>query len=232
MKIYPFALLLCIAVPLWGQTSATPPDNPSPQTEQQQQNERRPQRRGVTSFWPAVSAANSAGKLTPGEKFRLFGFNTFNPFPIASAAAQAGLSQAFDSPEGFGQGAEGYGKRFGAAYANTATSQFFGTFFFPTILKQDPRYFRRGEGSGGSRIGYAVTRVFITRNDSGSHAPNVSFLLAAGSSAAISNLYYPAGSRNFGDAAIRFGTDYGVQAGFNVFKEFWPDMKRKLFKKK
>ncbi len=223
MKTCLVALLLCLAVPLWAQT-ANPPDKPIPQTEQ-----KRPERRGVTSFWPAVSAASSAGKLTPGEKFRLFGFNTLNPFPIAAAAAQAGFSQAFDSPEGFGQGAEGYGKRFGAAYANTATSQFFGTFFFPSILKQDPRYFRQGEGSGGSRIGYAVSRVFVTRNDSGRHAPNVSFLLAAGSSAAISNLYYPAGSRNFGDAAIRFGTDYATQAGFNVFKEFWPDIKHKFF---
>ena len=230
MKLCRLALFLCLAASLWAQT-ATPPENPTPQTDQAPK-EKRPQRRGVTSFWPAVSAADSAGKLTPGQKFRLFGFNTFNPFPIASAAAQAGLSQAFDSPEGFGQGAEGYGKRFGAAYANTATSQFFGTFLFPSILKQDPRYFRQGEGSGGSRIVYAVTRVFITRNDSGKRAPNVSFLLAAGSSAAISNLYYPAGSRQFGDAAIRFGTEYGTQAGFNLFKEFWPDIKHKLFKKK
>jgi len=230
LKLCRFLLLLCLAGSLWAQTTTTPPENPTPQTDQAQK-EKRPQRRGVTSFWPAVSAADSAGKLTPGEKFRLFGFNTFNPFPIASAAAQAGFSQAFDSPEGFGQGAEGYGKRFGAAYANTATSQFFGTFFFPTILKQDPRYFRKVDGSGGSRIRYAVTRVFITRNDSGKQAPNVSFLLAAGSSAAISNLYYPAGSRQFGDAAIRFGTEYGTQAGFNLFKEFWPDIKRKVFKK-
>jgi hypothetical protein len=221
------ALLLCLAAPLCAQTSPAP-ENQKPQAEQTQK-EKRPQRRGVTSFWPAASAASSAGKLSPSQKFELFGFNTFNPFPIAAAAAQAGFSQAIDSPEGYGQGAEGYGKRFGAAYADTATSQFFGTFFFPSILKQDPRYFRKAEGSNGSRIGYAVSRVFITRNDSGKQAPNISFLLAAGSSAAISNLYYPAGNRNFGNAAIRFGTAFGTQAGFNVFKEFWPDIKHKLF---
>ena len=227
MKIYRVALLLCLAAPLLAQTATTLPDNPTPQ-----QKDRRPERRGVTSFWPAVSAASTAGKLTPGEKFRLFGFNTVNPFPIAAAAARAGFSQAIDSNSGFGQGAEGYGKRFGAAYADTATSQFFGTFLFPSILRQDPRYFRRVEGSPGSRIGYALSRVFVTRNDSGRSAPNISYLLGAASSAALSNTYYPAGSRNAGDAAIRFGTAYGVQAGFNVFKEFWPDIKQKLFKKK
>ncbi len=229
MNVSRLALVLCTAATLAAQTA--PPTDSSSRTDRAT-NDTRPQRRGVSSFWPAVSAATSDGKLTPGQKFRLFGFNTFNPFPITAAAAQAGFSQAIDSPEGYGQGAEGYGKRFGAAYANTATSQFFGTFFFPSILRQDPRYFRKtGNSTAGTRIGYAVTRVFITRNDSGRQAPNVSFWLAAGSSAAISNLYYPAGSRNFGDAAIRFGTAFGTQAGFNVFKEFWPDIREKIFHK-
>jgi hypothetical protein len=198
LKSIRLALVLCIAGTLCAQT-ATLPDKPTPQTEAAA-NEKRPAHRGVTSFWPAVSAASTAGKLTPGEKFRLFVFNTANPFPIIAAAATAGFSQAIDSNQGYGQGAEGYGKRFGAAYADSASTQFFGTFLFPVLLKQDPRYFRKGEGSG-SRVGYAVSRILITRNDSGHNAPNVSLWLGSASSAALSNTYYPAGDRSSGDAA-------------------------------
>jgi hypothetical protein len=229
LKPIRLALVLCIAGTLFAQT-ATPPDKPTAQTDAAAK-EKRPARRGVTSFWPAVSAASTAGKLTPGEKFRLFVFNTANPFPIAAAAATAGFSQAIDSNEGYGQGAEGYGKRFGAAYADTASTQFFGTFLFPVLLKQDPRYFRKAEGGGGSRIGYAVSRILITRNDSGHSAPNVSLWLGSASSAALSNTYYPAGNRSSGDAAVRFGTSLAVEAAFNLAKEFWPDVKHKLFHK-
>jgi hypothetical protein len=230
LKSISLALVLCISGVLCAQT-ATPPEAPAPQAQQDDQKPKRSVRRGVTSFWPAVSAASTAGKLTPGEKFRLFGFNTMNPFPVATAAARAGFSQAIDSNEGFGQGGEGYAKRFGAAMADTASTQFFGTFLYPVILKQDPRYFRKGEGSTGSRIGYALSRTFVTRTDSGHSAPNVSFFLASTSAAALSMTYYPAGDRSAGDAAVRFGTLYASQAGFNLFKEYWPDIKHKLFGK-
>jgi hypothetical protein len=221
------ALVLCITGTLCAQT-ATPPDAPAPQV----QNEKTPARRGVTSFWPAVSAAGSAGKLTPGQKFQLFGFNTLNPFPIAAAAAVAGFSQALDSNSGYGQGAEGYGKRFGAAYADNASTQFFGTFLYPVIFHQDPRYFRKANGTTSSRMGYAISRLFITRNDSGHSAPNVSLLLASASSAALSNVYYPAGDRSAGNASVRFGISFATEAGFNLMKEFWPDIKHKFSKKK
>jgi hypothetical protein len=224
-------LFLCFAASSLTAAQTPPvPDTPQPQTEQQKEN--RNTRRGVTTFWPAAASASTSGKLTPGQKFRLFGFNTVNPFPIAAAAAAAGISQAVDSQEGYGQGPEGYGKRFGAAYANTASSEFFGTFLFPVLFKQDPRYFRKVDGSGASRISYAVSRVFVTRNDSGSHGPNVSLLLGLGAAAALSNTYYPAGDRSAGDAALRFGITCAGAAGFNVFKEFWPDLKSKLFHKK
>ena len=227
-------LALCLSASLFAQQQASPATSDTSQTQPQAQSTETPKsspRKTVTSFWPAVSAAKSDAPLTPLGKLRLAGFNTLNPFPIASAAAQAGISQAIDSNSGYGQGGEGYAKRFGAYMGNTASSQFFGTFVFPTILHQDPRYFRKAEGPAKSRIGYAISRVFVTRTDAGRSAPNVSYWLGAGSAAALSNLYYPPGDRSFGDAATRFGISFASTAGFNIFKEFWPDIKRKVFKK-
>jgi hypothetical protein len=229
MKSVWFLPVLCIAGALSAQTTPAPAA-PTPQPQKEEKSTHKTHRT-VTSFWPAVSAANTAGGLTPGQKFKLFGYNTVNPFPIASAAAIAGVSQARNSNPGYGQGGEGYGKRFGAAYANNASTQFFGTFLYPTLFRQDPRYFRKETGSAGSRIGYSLTRLFVTRTDSGRSAPNISLWLATASSAALSNTYYPAGNRSAGDAADRFGISFGTQAGFNLLKEFWPDIKRKVFKK-
>ena len=229
MKSISLVLVLGIAGTLCAQT-APPPDAPTPQTQTERSGGISRHSRFPTLF-PAVDTAN-VGRLSAGQKFQLFLFNTANPYPVVVAAAQAGIGQAYDSNPGYGQGAEGYGKRFGAAYADNASIQFFGTFFYPVLLHQDPRYFRKAKGTGGSRLEYALSRVFVTRNDSGRNAPNVSFLLASASSAAISNTYYPAGSRSFNDAAYRFGIGFATQAGFNVVKEFWPDLRRKMSKKK
>jgi hypothetical protein len=217
-------LVLCAAATLYGQT-ATQPDVPR-QEHKKSWLERR------STFVPPLSTANSAGRLDPGQKFELFVYNTVNPYPLLATTARAGIGQAADWNHNYGQGAEGYGKRFGAAYADNASTQFFGTFLYPVLLRQDSRYFRKSSGSASVRIGYAISRVFVTRTDSGRSAPNASFWLASATAAALSNTYYPPGDRSAGDAAWRFGIAFGSQAGFNVAKEFWPDVKRKLSRKK
>jgi hypothetical protein len=98
---------------------------------------------------------------------------------------------------------------------------------FPTLLHQDPRYFRRREGSARSRLGYAISRLFITRGDSGRNQFNYSELAGAATSLAISNSYYPDG-RSVGNNLGRYGVQLGFDAASNVLKEFWPDLKRKL----
>ena len=226
MKAISVALVLGVAGTLCAQTAA-PPDAPTPQT----QNEKQSRLQRMPKLFPAVNTTD-AGRLSAGQKFQLFVYNTANPYPLVVAAAQAGISQADDSYHGYGQGAEGYGKRFGAAYADTASTQFFASFFYPVLFHQDPRYFRKVTGSGGSRIGYAISRVLVTRTDSGHSAPNVSFWMASASSAALSNLYYPAGDRSAADACQRAALGFGTEAGFNILKEFWPDIKHKFFKKK
>lgn len=139
----------------------------------------------------------------------------------------AGIGQANNSNPSFGQGIEGYAKRFGTTYADFAIENMMTEGIFPTLLHQDPRYFRRREGSGRSRVAYAMSRLFITRTDSGKNQFNYSEIAGAATSLAISNAYYP-DSRSIGNNLGRYALQLGFDAASNVLKEFWPDLKRKL----
>jgi hypothetical protein len=142
------------------QASATSPhtDRSSPQSKSKS-SER------IFGVVPAynITDARNAPPLTPTQKFELFSKATLDPFPVAAYAFQAGVSQASDTHSGYGQGLAGYGKRFGAALLDGTSARFFCTYAFPSLLHQDPRYFRKGEGSSWSRVGYSVTRGFVTR---------------------------------------------------------------------
>jgi hypothetical protein len=181
------------------------------------------------SFSPQLSAANDSRPMSASEKFEYFAIDTVNPFQLLASAASAGIDQADDRYPSWGQGGEGFGKRFAANYADAATTNFFATFLFPTVLRQDPRYFRKGEGTFGSRLGYAITRILVTRTDSGRLAPNASLLLGATASGALSNVYYPRDQQTGVNTAERIGITLGTSAGINVAKEFWPDVSHKLF---
>src|SRR3954468_1492680 len=177
----------------------------------------------------SLPTAPSASKpLTPGGKLKIAAFDAVHPLRIAGAAVSAGIAQASDPYPEWGDGGEGYAKRFGAAVADEASGHIFKGFLFPTILRTDPRYFRKGEGGAGHRIGYAVTRVFVTRTDSGHPTFNASEFLGAASSAALSTVYYPRSGSSSSDAVSRAGLGIASDMGWNVFKEFWPDIKKKL----
>src|SRR6185369_12713866 len=212
--------MILLSSGLWAQSTAVP-DAPTPQ----------PQHKRHFFSSPPMSYAKDAPPLGAGQKFELFLANTVNPFQLLSAAATAGFSQAIDSNHLYGQGGEGYGKRFGAAYADAASREFFGTFLFPSVLRTDPRYFRKEEGSFGSRTTYAISRVFVTRTDSKRSVPNVSLWAAAVASGGVANAYYPENERTVEQTFSRAGIAVGAQAGFNVFREFWPDIRRKVFKR-
>jgi hypothetical protein len=139
----------------------------------------------------------------------------------------SGIGQATNANPSFGQGVEGYAKRFGTTYADFAVENMMTEGIFPTLLHQDPRYFRRREGSARSRLGYAMSRLFITRGDSGRNQFNYSEVVGAATSLAISNAYYPDG-RSVGNNLGRYAVQLGFDAASNVLKEFWPDLKRKL----
>jgi hypothetical protein len=129
----------------------------------------------------------------------------------------------------FGQGAQGFGKYYGGAFADQAIGNIMTEGLFPTALHQDPRYFVRGEGGFWRRTGYALSREFITRGDDGHSHFNTSEFGGNAVAAGISNVYYPAADRSFGNTANKWGQQIALDAFFNVAKEFWPDVRKKFF---
>ena len=166
--------------------------------------------------------------LDAREKFILFVQNTVEPITFIGAGFNAGISQAANYDAQFGQGASGYGQRFGAALADSASGEFFGTFLFPVIFSQDPRYYRLHEGTTRKRIGHAIGHVFITQNDSGKSAFNYSEWFSVASTIALHNVYHPGNQRGFAPAAARVGITVGTDAAASVLREFWPEISRKL----
>jgi hypothetical protein len=179
-----------------------------------------------TNHRTAEESAN-VQKLTPRGKFSIAWHDTTDQAIFLQSAFLAGIGQATNGNPSFGQGTEGYAKRFGAAYCDFAVQNMMTEGVFPTLLHQDPRYFRRRNGTGRSRLGYAISRLFITKTDSGKHQFNYSEVVGGATSLAISNVYHPDG-RNVGDNMSRYGVQLGFDAASNVLKEFWPDLKRKL----
>ena len=142
-------------------------------------------------------------------------------------AVISGLGQATNANPSFGQGMAGYARRFGTTYGDFAVENMMTEGIFPALLHQDPRYFRRREGTARSRLSYAISRLFITRTDSGRNQFNYSEIVGSATSLAISNAYYPDG-RTVGNNMGRYAVQFGFDAASNVLKEFWPDLKRKL----
>jgi hypothetical protein len=166
--------------------------------------------------------------LGPSEKFDLFIKNNLEPVTFIGAGFNAGVAQAEDDDPTFGQGMAGYGKRYAAALADSASSDFFHTFFFPVLFRQDPRYYRRLEGSTGQRFGHAVSHVLIARSDSRHNMFNFSEWLGTVSAVALANTYHPGNRRGVGPAAQRIGISIGSDMGFDVLREFWPEIVRKF----
>jgi hypothetical protein len=166
--------------------------------------------------------------LAPGKKFHLFVRNTFEPVTIVASAFDAGLEQAEDVDPTFGQGAEGYGKRLGTAALDRVSSDFFHTFFFPVLFRQDPRYYRSGHGASSARLGHALTHVFVAHGDSGRKMFNFSEFLGTTASSALSNTYHPGNRRGAGPASERIALSIGTDMGFDVLREFWPEIVRKF----
>jgi hypothetical protein len=165
------------------------------------------------------------------EKFSMAAKGSFDPYEFTIVGIVAGIHQAANSDPGFGQGFEGYAKRYGAAFADQVDGNIMVGGVFPTILKVDPRYFRLGRGSFVHRFGYAIDRIFIARKDSGAHMFNIPEFAGNATAIAISNVYYPAADRNFSANFNDWGTQMGLDAFGNELKEFWPDIHEYLQKR-
>ena len=171
-----------------------------------------------------------APALTKGQKFDLMIRAYATPFPYLSAGFQAGLSQAFNSFEGYGQGASGSGKRFGSAFVDGFDSGFFSNYFYPVLFKQDPRYFRLGNSSTKKRRFASVfEQEFVTKKDSDrSRVFSYSNVFGALTAGGISNAYYPQEERGFGLTMSRTAVSFGWGIVGDFVLEFWPDVSHKL----
>ncbi len=186
---------------------------------------------GVVPIYNAVEVPHPFIPLTPKGKFKIAAEDSFDPYTWVINGIYAGAEQLNHQDREFGQGAAGYAKRYGALFADQAISTYFTEAFLPVLFHEDPRYFRRGEGNAWKRAGYAMTRVLITRIDSGGKRFNTSEIFGNAAGAAIGSLYHAPSERDGGEIAERFALGVISDAGFNVLKEFWPDMRHKVLKR-
>jgi hypothetical protein len=180
----------------------------------------------IPNFRTSPSLANYA-PLTTRQKFKLASDDAFDRGTFLLAAAFAGKSQLSNANPSFGQGVGGYAHYFVTSYADWAIGDYMTEAVLPGMLHQDPRYFRKGTGSGLGRLVYAMGQIFWTHTDSGGHTFNFSEIGGNAAAVAISQAYYPE-NRNPGDAAGKLAVQVGVDMASNVMKEFYPDLIRLL----
>jgi hypothetical protein len=161
-----------------------------------------------------------AAPLTWKQKFSLATRGTFDPAAVIGVGLAAGLEQANNTYPGYGQGAAGYGKRYAAKFMDGRTSDFLTHAVFPSLFRQDPRYYYQGYGTFKSRLGHALGSAFVTRSDSGHNAPNYSYLLGNTCAAALSNVYYPQANRGAQLVVTNAALGLAGRLGTNLIREF------------
>ncbi len=223
-----------------GQESSTLPDAPSsiqtqsgsPSLAQHgQQNE--PSKNHIFWIIPNYRSDENLAEikpLMPLEKMKVALDDSFDPSAFLVAGIFAGLSMTQKQYSSFGTGARGFGEYYGGAFADQAIGNIMTEGLFPVALHQDPRYFVKGTGGFWKRTGYAISREVITRGDDGRNHFNTSELAGNAVAAGISNLYYPAADRSLGNTANKWGQQIALDTFFNVAKEFWPDVRNRLFR--
>ena len=165
--------------------------------------------------------------LTPAQKFTTASQDAFDRGTFALAALFAADAQLTKASPSFGQGVPAYARYFAASTADFIDGDFMTEAIFPTILRQDPRYFRRGTGSGWSRLGYAVGQIFWTHTDAGGTQFNFSEVAGNATAVAIGNAYYP-DNRTLSNNLSKLGLQIGVDVISNILKEFSPDFDRRF----
>jgi hypothetical protein len=227
-------MLVCLWAPALAQyppaASSSSAAEASPAVEKLAPSQEPPDKR-VFGVLPNYRTANETAVYTPIEvkqKFIIGAKDSFDYPLVLLAGALAGLGQLSDQNPSFGQGLAGFGRRLGTAYGDQAMGNLMTEAIYPSLLREDPRYFRRGSGSNWSRTWYALTRVMITRTDSGGRRFNYSEWVGNATAVAISNSWYP-DNRTVGANVGKLFEQVGTDAVSQVLKEFWPDIKRKLF---
>ncbi len=219
-----------------GQSSPAPQDGQAPasglapdlkgQSELGKEQLEKQEKQRVLGIVPAFNSVyeGKVPPLTPGQKMKLMWKSTTDIYVFGFAAVTAGIGQAQNSHAAYGQGVEGYAKRYGANYADTADGNFWGNAVLPIVLHEDPRYFRLGHGTLTHRILYSMSTTVWCKRDDGTTGPNYANVMGNFIAGGISNLYYPAADR---------GVEQTVQSALTVTAEgmigaalieFWPDI--------
>ncbi len=187
---------------------------------------------GILPNYRTADASLENTTLTARQKLTIASKDSFDYPMILLSGALAGLAQFTNENPSFGQGVKGYAHRLATNYADQAMGNLFTEGLFPAMLHEDPRYFLRGPSYGGfwKRTGYAVSRVMVTKKDSGGATFNYAEWIGNASAVAISNAYYP-DSRKASENAEKLVQQVGIDAFSQVLKEFWPDIKNKFFSK-
>jgi hypothetical protein len=170
--------------------------------------------------------------LSPGQKFDLVFHTAIDPYTFTIAFIVAGFGEAEDTDQGYGWGSDGYFKRVGAAYADTVDGALIGNAILPVILRQDPRYFRKGTGSIKRRIIYSALSTVICRGDNGKRQFNLSNVAGNFLAGEVSNLYYPQDQRGTSLAAENALTVTAEGAVGAQILEFAPDITAYIHKRR
>ncbi|HEY2461711.1 MAG TPA: hypothetical protein VGI16_12945 [Candidatus Acidoferrum sp.] len=178
-----------------------------------------------------VENANSLPPISSGQKFRLATAGVFDYAAFPFNGALAAIAQAKNDPASYGQGWGAYGKRYGVSFADNSIGTYMTTAIFPSLLHEDPRYYQLGKGGFTKRAYHAVNRLFVTRTDSGKERFNYSETIGNAAAAAISNIYHPDEDRTASRNISTLGFLILYDGASNELKEFWPDIRRKLFHK-
>ena len=185
---------------------------------------------GVLPNYRTAEASSPFAPLTSKQKYTIAFKDSFDWPVYPTSAAFASLYQLENQNPSFGQGMSGYATRVAAAYGDQMIGNMMTEAIMPSLLHEDPRYFRLGEGSVRSRAWYAATRIFVTRADSGHNRFNFSEWGGNAAAAALSNAWYP-DTRTVSDNTQKLLIQCATDAFSNVLKEFWPDVKRHFQKK-
>jgi len=186
----------------------------------------------VLPNYATVEGAKTITPISAKEKYKLVAEGAFDPYEFIIVGIVAGTDQASNADTPFGQGLKGYAKRYGADFANQAIGNFMVGAVIPSIIHEDPRYFQLGQGRFGHRFVYALSRIVVTRTDSGHTQFNYSEFVGNAAAAGIANVYIPSVDRNFSNTASTWATQIAIDAFGNELKEFWPDIRRKILRHK
>ncbi|HEY1986454.1 MAG TPA: hypothetical protein VGG85_13645 [Terracidiphilus sp.] len=184
---------------------------------------------GIIPNFRSVTVDEKLPPIDAHEKFKLGFYDTFDYSDFIYVGILSGISEAENSYPEFHKGAPGYARYYWHSFADTLDGNLMTEFLVPVATHEDPRLYTLGRGNAFKRTGYIVSRLLITRTDSGGRSPNFSEIVGNGAAAGIACLYYPQDERTWTKTGQRWVTQIGLDGFANIVKEFWPDINGKVF---